>query len=841
MADLDDCPFVVDKVGTTCNGNGPVAAAASSGIDASKSTVFVRNLPFDMTDQQFEAKFEEVGPVKRAFIVTGKGAQGSKGFGFVVFSDPADAEAAVAQLHLSEMSGRKIKVELAKRPGTQDDKEEGSTAAKRAPAPRRRFSGKAPSAVDRSVIVLEGLPESTTEKSLLKRMRKFGSVASVQFPSPESSAQYQTARITFSSGDIALKAVRKMDKKVLDGAVIRAGFPVQKCARVIVRNLPFNCTTKRVRTVLKQFGPISEVTLPMKADESGSTTKNNKGFAFVQFEHIDDATKAVSNGASLKIGGRNIAVDWALSKAHYEQRAVEQSGADEDEAADGDVSDDGQNYEAAADGADGTKGEEGSDDSEDDAANDSDLDDPEHVESESDMDDDDDAEDDEEHMDDDDDEEVDVTDEEDRNDVDRMLAPKVSRDVQEGRTVFVRNLPFDVTEGQVSDLFSRFGTVKYAMLVTDKELERPKGTAFVQFGSAESANAAVEYASKGRNVDERSSRNGRKRPRRTMTENGLQLGGRPLDVVIAVDRSQAARLQESGSKVKKDDRKCAYLLREGHINESSPAAEGLSKQDLTMRSKLYKEASKKIANPNFIMSKFRLTIHNLADGLTESDLKSAFLKGARQHCPDSKPIIKQCIIVRDKTRLDADGKPRSKHYGFVEFTEHDHALAALRALNNNPMAFGKKGHRPIVMFAVDDVRKLALRRRRLEKNRMKGMTKKLENELAADVPVQESQKRTRKPAKARPQKQQPATQLALAESTPKPQRQMVTRHELASEEDREEARPAKKPKRNSSVKQGAKRARSTDDESKFDAMVRDYKAKFFGNERERSISKRWFE
>lgn len=79
MADLDDCPFVVDKVGTTCNGNGPVAAAASSGIDASKSTVFVRNLPFDMTDQQFEAKFEEVGPVKRAFIVTGKGAQGSKG------------------------------------------------------------------------------------------------------------------------------------------------------------------------------------------------------------------------------------------------------------------------------------------------------------------------------------------------------------------------------------------------------------------------------------------------------------------------------------------------------------------------------------------------------------------------------------------------------------------------------------------------------------------------------------------------------------------------------------------------------------------------------------------
>ena len=54
----------------------------------------------------------------------------------------------------------------------------------------------------------------------------------------------------------------------------------------------------------------------------------------------------------------------------------------------------------------------------------------------------------------------------------------------------------------------------------------------------------------------------------------------------------------------------------------------------------------------------------------------------------------------DATRPDAEGKPRSRGIGFVEFEEHEHALAALRTLNNNPEVFGK-ARRPIVEFAVE--------------------------------------------------------------------------------------------------------------------------------------------
>ena len=40
--------------------------------------------------------------------------------------------------------------------------------------------------------------------------------------------------------------------------------------------------------------------------------------------------------------------------------------------------------------------------------------------------------------------------------------------------------------------------------------------------------------------------------------------------------------------------------------------------------------------------------------------------------------------------MNSKGVGRSLGYGFVEFTTHEAALAALRATNNNPKTFGEK-------------------------------------------------------------------------------------------------------------------------------------------------------
>ncbi|PPD99116.1 hypothetical protein GOBAR_DD03845 [Gossypium barbadense] len=58
-------------------------------------------------------------------------------------------------------------------------------------------------------------------------------------------------------------------------------------------------------------------------------------------------------------------------------------------------------------------------------------------------------------------------------------------------------------------------------------------------------------------------------------------------------------------------------------------------------------------------------------------------------------------------------KNQSRGVAFDQFSEHQHALGALRVLNNNPEMFGPK-HRPIVEFAVDNVQTLKLRKAKLQ-------------------------------------------------------------------------------------------------------------------------------
>lgn len=54
--------------------------------------------------------------------------------------------------------------------------------------------------------------------------------------------------------------------------------------------------------------------------------------------------------------------------------------------------------------------------------------------------------------------------------------------------------------------------------------------------------------------------------------------------------------------------------------------------------------------------------------------------------PPSVPrrAVPQVKLLRDEQRLGPDGKPKSRGQGFVEFEDPQHALVALRQLNNNP-------------------------------------------------------------------------------------------------------------------------------------------------------------
>ena len=46
--------------------------------------------------------------------------------------------------------------------------------------------------------------------------------------------------------------------------------------------------------------------------------------------------------------------------------------------------------------------------------------------------------------------------------------------------------------------------------------------------------------------------------------------------------------------------------------------------------------------------------------------------------------------MRDMTQVNSQGVGKSRGFAFINFTEHTHALQALRTTNNSPDVFGEK-------------------------------------------------------------------------------------------------------------------------------------------------------
>lgn len=58
--------------------------------------------------------------------------------------------------------------------------------------------------------------------------------------------------------------------------------------------------------------------------------------------------------------------------------------------------------------------------------------------------------------------------------------------------LYVGGLPYTTTDQELQDLFAAHGTVTSANVITDRETGRSKGFGFVEFESAEEAQAAIK-------------------------------------------------------------------------------------------------------------------------------------------------------------------------------------------------------------------------------------------------------------------------------------------------------------------------------------------------------------
>ena len=85
--------------------------------------------------------------------------------------------------------------------------------------------------------------------------------------------------------------------------------------------------------------------------------------------------------------------------------------------------------------------------------------------------------------------------------------------------IYVGNLPYTITEGELKDVFSEFGEVSTVNVITDKFSGQSKGFGFVEMENNSEADEAIKALNesnlKGRNI-----RVNQAKPRGERTERG---------------------------------------------------------------------------------------------------------------------------------------------------------------------------------------------------------------------------------------------------------------------------------------------------------------------------------
>jgi RNA recognition motif-containing protein len=89
--------------------------------------------------------------------------------------------------------------------------------------------------------------------------------------------------------------------------------------------------------------------------------------------------------------------------------------------------------------------------------------------------------------------------------------------------LYVGNLPYNISDDQLSAMFARYGTPDSAKVITDRDSGQSKGFGFVEFNDAEIAKAAL--ALDGTEFGGRSLKVNEARPR-TESAGGGGFGGR---------------------------------------------------------------------------------------------------------------------------------------------------------------------------------------------------------------------------------------------------------------------------------------------------------------------------
>lgn len=312
-------------------------------------------------------------------------------------------------------------------------------------------------------VILEGL------KSELKTFQEIKTLTDGEKITPNKTFLEENVILEYRQKKHALKACHVLcgfkykDCKLHAALETKNDLKAHRRTRIIIRNLPWSCDEDKLQTLMREYGHVTEVKIPKKDDGK------MRGFGFVQFTHGHESAKAISKVK--EIDGRKVACDWSLPREVYQEikdkeEPAEEESDDEDESEDegqDNSGDEQESDEMEVDGSDVGELSEDNSEAEGDLSEDSEDEDEAVIENQK-----------------------------------KEKAPKkkpvmkdsTGADVYEGRSVFLRNIPFDATEDELQEICSPFGEVKKVNIVRNGA-GVSKGLAFIEYSSKLEADNCV--------------------------------------------------------------------------------------------------------------------------------------------------------------------------------------------------------------------------------------------------------------------------------------------------------------------------------------------------------------
>ena len=551
--------------------------------EISNTTLFIRNIPFDCDNSEFEAFFSEFGPLKGCFVVKDQTVQSSesaprcRGIGFVHFALAEDAGKTLKALEegSSKFRGRALKADWAQKKNL-----ELSASGLTATVVNKQISVKKAAIVAPVLVEAEKMQECVMMvleldsdlqadpkllKALLQRLRRFAPIKATTCPYEEDSkkvmleyampkANYMVYRKLFSKigtcllgseNAVASKpepsedstetvptesaTVAKKGSKLLANrkCVLKNVEPILpepiKSFRLIIRNLPFNITRPTQLTeYFSPHGEIVEINIPTVRNENNRHGENDalRGRGFAFVQYA----KRIEAEAAMGALNGSIVKTRAIAVDWALAKSVydKLESKEEPEAELTEATETTENAVTAdAETAELTDSES--------------IDDEEAIEEQIDVD----------HM------NIDQNDSESESVVEES----------DSSTIFIRNLSFDTEEENLEEYFiSKLPkcAVEYCKIVRNPDTGASRGTAFIKFKNARDAKVAVEISSKsvstggsdGQLADlaEKRTKKGFKSivndPDALMPDQaaGFILNGRLLNITLAVDRKEAGEL-----------------------------------------------------------------------------------------------------------------------------------------------------------------------------------------------------------------------------------------------------------------------------------------------------------